>query len=88
MGFEVRLERKLMSTQVEEQDGIEPYGLRVGWSAANTSLLLGKDVGSLLGLFHVFYRRGRSYFNRGTFSVFAIFFELFKLLFSHLSPFR
>ncbi|XP_062281081.1 heterogeneous nuclear ribonucleoprotein U-like protein 2 [Scomber scombrus] len=43
VSFEVRLERKLMSTQVEERDGIEPYGLRVGWSAANTSLLLGGE---------------------------------------------
>lgn len=41
VGFEVRLERKLLTTQLEEQE--VPYGLRVGWSMANASLLLGKD---------------------------------------------
>lgn len=41
VGFEVRLERKLLTTQLEEQE--DPYGLRVGWSVADTSLLLGKD---------------------------------------------
>lgn len=45
VGFEVRLERKLLTAQVG--NGNEPYGLRVGWSVANTSLLLGKDVESL-----------------------------------------
>lgn len=43
VGFEVRLERKLLTTQLEEQEDIDPYGLRVGWSMANTSLLLGED---------------------------------------------
>ncbi|XP_038554620.1 heterogeneous nuclear ribonucleoprotein U-like protein 2 [Micropterus salmoides] len=41
VGFEVRLERKLLTTQLEEQE--VPYGLRVGWSMANASLLLGED---------------------------------------------
>ncbi|XP_037635983.1 heterogeneous nuclear ribonucleoprotein U-like protein 2 isoform X2 [Sebastes umbrosus] len=43
VGFEVRLERKLLTTQLEEQEDVDPYGLRVGWSVANTSLLLGED---------------------------------------------
>lgn len=43
VGFEVRVERMLLNTQLEEQDGMYPHGLRVGWSVANTSLLLGKD---------------------------------------------
>ncbi|KAF7667620.1 hypothetical protein LDENG_00053440 [Lucifuga dentata] len=46
VGFEVRLERKLLPTQLGEQeegDRVEAYGLRVGWSVANSSLLLGKD---------------------------------------------
>lgn len=43
VGFEVRLERRLMTTQLEEQEHMDPYGLRVGWSVAKTSLLLGKD---------------------------------------------
>ncbi|KAK9518203.1 hypothetical protein VZT92_023515 [Zoarces viviparus] len=43
VGFEVRLERKLLTTQLEEQEDMEPCGLRVGWSMANTSLLLGED---------------------------------------------
>lgn len=42
VGFEVRLERKLAG-EAEDQELREPYGLRVGWSAADTSLLLGKD---------------------------------------------
>ncbi|XP_044219236.1 heterogeneous nuclear ribonucleoprotein U-like protein 2 isoform X1 [Thunnus albacares] len=41
VGFEVRLERKLLTTQ--DGDGTEHYGLRVGWSVANTSLLLGEE---------------------------------------------
>lgn len=48
VGFEVRLERKLLSTQLEEQEVTEPCGLRVGWSVADTSLLLGKNS------FHLF----------------------------------
>uniref|UniRef100_A0A3Q1IM06 B30.2/SPRY domain-containing protein n=1 Tax=Anabas testudineus TaxID=64144 RepID=A0A3Q1IM06_ANATE len=43
VGFEVRLERKLLPTQLEEQEAMEPYGLRVGWSVSDTSLLLGED---------------------------------------------
>ncbi|KAM9356841.1 heterogeneous nuclear ribonucleoprotein U-like protein 2 [Symphorus nematophorus] len=43
VGFEVRQERKLMTTQLEEQEDMDPYGLRVGWSMANSSLLLGED---------------------------------------------
>uniref|UniRef100_UPI003AAF542B heterogeneous nuclear ribonucleoprotein U-like protein 2 n=1 Tax=Centroberyx gerrardi TaxID=166262 RepID=UPI003AAF542B len=47
VGFEVRLERKLLAAELKEQQeggrGLEPYGLRVGWSAANGSLLLGED---------------------------------------------
>ncbi|KAK2904268.1 heterogeneous nuclear ribonucleoprotein U-like protein 2 [Channa argus] len=43
VGFEVRLESKLLPTQLEKQGIMEPYGLRVGWSVANTSLLLGED---------------------------------------------
>jgi len=42
VGFEVRLERKLVTTQMEEQGDTDPCGVRVGWSLANTSLLLGK----------------------------------------------
>ncbi|XP_026186804.1 heterogeneous nuclear ribonucleoprotein U-like protein 2 [Mastacembelus armatus] len=38
VGFEVRLERRLLTTQLEE-----PYGLRVGWSVSDTSLPLGED---------------------------------------------
>ncbi|XP_078144015.1 heterogeneous nuclear ribonucleoprotein U-like protein 2 [Centroberyx gerrardi] len=40
VGFEVRLERKLLAAGGR---GLEPYGLRVGWSAASSSLLLGED---------------------------------------------
>lgn len=43
VGFEVRLERTLLTTQLQEQEDMNPHGLRVGWSMANTSLLLGKD---------------------------------------------
>ncbi|XP_072251655.1 heterogeneous nuclear ribonucleoprotein U-like protein 2 [Leuresthes tenuis] len=43
VGFEVRLERKLLTKQPEGQEVREPYGLRVGWSVADTSLLLGED---------------------------------------------
>ncbi|XP_044061283.1 heterogeneous nuclear ribonucleoprotein U-like protein 2 [Siniperca chuatsi] len=43
VGFEVRLERKLLTAQLEEQEDMDPYGLRVGWSVASTSLLLGED---------------------------------------------
>ncbi|XP_073343734.1 heterogeneous nuclear ribonucleoprotein U-like protein 2 [Pagrus major] len=38
VGFEVRLERTLSTTQEE----MDPHGLRVGWSMTNTSLLLGE----------------------------------------------
>ncbi|KAM4621135.1 heterogeneous nuclear ribonucleoprotein U-like protein 2 isoform 2-T2 [Polymixia lowei] len=47
VGFEVRLDRKLLTAEPEEQaDGgrsPEPYGLRVGWSVSNSSLLLGEE---------------------------------------------
>ncbi|XP_029297366.1 heterogeneous nuclear ribonucleoprotein U-like protein 2 [Cottoperca gobio] len=43
VGFEVRLERKLLTTQLKEQEDGDPYGLRVGWSVANSSLLLGEN---------------------------------------------
>ncbi|XP_037531712.1 heterogeneous nuclear ribonucleoprotein U-like protein 2 [Nematolebias whitei] len=43
VGFEVRLERKLLAGEAEDQEVREPYGLRVGWSTADTSLLLGED---------------------------------------------
>lgn len=43
VGFEARLEKTLLTTQLEEQDVLHPHGLRVGWSVANTSLLLGND---------------------------------------------
>lgn len=48
MGFEVRLERKLLNTQPEEQEDMETYGVRVGWSVVEDSLLLGKDAPSPL----------------------------------------
>ncbi|XP_041653673.1 heterogeneous nuclear ribonucleoprotein U-like protein 2 [Cheilinus undulatus] len=43
VGFEVRLERKLMPSQQEKDADTGFYGLRVGWSMANSSLLLGED---------------------------------------------
>uniref|UniRef100_A0A8C6L6A0 SPRY domain-containing protein n=1 Tax=Nothobranchius furzeri TaxID=105023 RepID=A0A8C6L6A0_NOTFU len=43
VGFEVRLERTLLSMEREDREVREPYGLRVGWSVADSSLLLGKD---------------------------------------------
>ncbi|XP_076015564.1 heterogeneous nuclear ribonucleoprotein U-like protein 2 [Genypterus blacodes] len=47
VGFEVRLERKLLpSLSGEEEEGgrvDQLYGLRVGWSLAHSSLLLGED---------------------------------------------
>lgn len=47
VGFEVRLERKLLPSQLEEQEEggrmDQLYGLRVGWSVDNSSLLLGKN---------------------------------------------
>lgn len=43
VGFEVRLDRKLLRAEADEQDVREQYGLRVGWSVADASLLLGKD---------------------------------------------
>lgn len=44
VSFEVRLERKLLPTQPVEPEVVEPCGVRVGWSVANTSLLLGMSV--------------------------------------------
>lgn len=43
VGFEVRLERKLLTAQPDDHEVREPYGLRVGWSVAVSSLLLGKN---------------------------------------------
>uniref|UniRef100_A0A669EED6 Si:ch211-107m4.1 n=1 Tax=Oreochromis niloticus TaxID=8128 RepID=A0A669EED6_ORENI len=43
VGFEVRLERKLLTAQPDDHEVREPYGLRVGWSVADSSLLLGED---------------------------------------------
>ncbi|XP_054890604.1 heterogeneous nuclear ribonucleoprotein U-like protein 2 isoform X2 [Poeciliopsis prolifica] len=40
VGFEVRLERKLLTSDQEVKD---PYRLRVGWSVSDSSLLLGED---------------------------------------------
>ncbi|KAI3351652.1 hypothetical protein L3Q82_020493, partial [Scortum barcoo] len=42
VGFEVRLEKKLLTSQLEEQENMNSYGLRVGWSTADVSLLLGE----------------------------------------------
>lgn len=44
MGFEVRVERTLLTTQQSDEDAKYPHGLRVGWSTPDTSLLLGKDI--------------------------------------------
>lgn len=44
MGFEVRVERTLLATQPRDEDDKYPYGLRVGWSTPDTSLLLGEDI--------------------------------------------
>lgn len=43
VGFELRLERALLTSQVEHQENGHPHGLRVGWSVASTSSLLGKN---------------------------------------------
>uniref|UniRef100_A0A3B4GAY4 B30.2/SPRY domain-containing protein n=1 Tax=Pundamilia nyererei TaxID=303518 RepID=A0A3B4GAY4_9CICH len=43
VGFEVRLERKLLTAQPDDHEVREPYGLRVGWSVAVSSMLLGED---------------------------------------------
>ncbi|KAM6923756.1 heterogeneous nuclear ribonucleoprotein U-like protein 2 [Xenentodon cancila] len=43
VGFEARLERKLLTSQPEDQEDEEPYGLRVGWSVSDTSLVLGEE---------------------------------------------
>ncbi|XP_008418688.1 heterogeneous nuclear ribonucleoprotein U-like protein 2 [Poecilia reticulata] len=40
VGFEVRLERRLLTADQEVKD---PYELRVGWSVGDSSLLLGED---------------------------------------------
>lgn len=42
VGFEVRLERKLLALQSQEDVDVD-YGLRVGWSVDNASLVLGED---------------------------------------------
>lgn len=51
VGFEVRVERTLLTTQQSDEDDKYPHGLRVGWSTPDTSLLLGKDIfpGTFLG---------------------------------------
>lgn len=43
VGFEVRLERKLLTAEPEDREVKERYGLRVGWSVDDSSLLLGED---------------------------------------------
>ncbi|KAM4733088.1 heterogeneous nuclear ribonucleoprotein U-like protein 2 [Anableps anableps] len=43
VGFEVRLERRLLTVELENQGVGDPYGLRVGWSVGDSSLLLGED---------------------------------------------
>ncbi|MEQ2203816.1 hypothetical protein XENOCAPTIV_004007, partial [Xenoophorus captivus] len=40
VGFEVRLERKLLTVESEDQVVKDSYGLRAGWSVGNSSLLL------------------------------------------------
>ncbi|XP_072293665.1 heterogeneous nuclear ribonucleoprotein U-like protein 2 [Eucyclogobius newberryi] len=42
VSFEVKLV-KLLTSQVQNDVELEPFSLRVGWSVASTSLLLGKD---------------------------------------------
>lgn len=45
VGFEVRLERLFMSQPQGQKDvPLDTFGLRVGWSGASTSLMLGNDV--------------------------------------------
>lgn len=44
MGFEVRVERMLLTTQLDDGGDKSPYGLRVGWSTPDTSLLLGENI--------------------------------------------
>ncbi|XP_061756196.1 heterogeneous nuclear ribonucleoprotein U-like protein 2 isoform X1 [Nerophis ophidion] len=45
VGFEARLERTLSSNTVEGGlEGSESYGMRVGWSLSQTSLLLGEEA--------------------------------------------
>lgn len=43
MGFEVRVERTLLRTQLDDDEDKRSHGLRVGWSTPDTSLLLGED---------------------------------------------
>ncbi|XP_034545581.1 heterogeneous nuclear ribonucleoprotein U-like protein 2 isoform X2 [Notolabrus celidotus] len=43
VGFEVRLERKLLTSQLGNDADADSYGLRVGWSMGNSSVLLGED---------------------------------------------
>ncbi|XP_015234790.1 PREDICTED: heterogeneous nuclear ribonucleoprotein U-like protein 2 [Cyprinodon variegatus] len=43
VGFEVRLERKLTNLEPEALQAKQAYGLRVGWSGGESSLLLGED---------------------------------------------
>lgn len=43
VGFELRVERALSTTRPDDKDDKHPHGLRVGWSASGTSLLLGEE---------------------------------------------
>ncbi|XP_051902929.1 heterogeneous nuclear ribonucleoprotein U-like protein 2 [Hippocampus zosterae] len=44
VGFEVRLERRLLSSQSDGSESDQAYGIRIGWSLVQTSLLLGEDA--------------------------------------------
>ncbi|XP_019718928.1 heterogeneous nuclear ribonucleoprotein U-like protein 2 isoform X2 [Hippocampus comes] len=44
VGFEVRLERRLLSSQSDGSESDQSYGIRIGWSLVQTSLLLGEDA--------------------------------------------
>ncbi|XP_057706776.1 heterogeneous nuclear ribonucleoprotein U-like protein 2 isoform X2 [Corythoichthys intestinalis] len=43
VGFQVRLERRLSISQPDASQGDQTYGMRIGWSAAQTSLMLGQE---------------------------------------------
>ncbi|XP_068182367.1 heterogeneous nuclear ribonucleoprotein U-like protein 2 [Antennarius striatus] len=43
VGFEVRLERKLLTVQLEKEEKMSAHGVRIGWSMMTASLLLGED---------------------------------------------
>ncbi|XP_077433614.1 heterogeneous nuclear ribonucleoprotein U-like protein 1 isoform X2 [Vanacampus margaritifer] len=44
VGFEVRLEKRLSSSQPGSPETDESYGMRIGWSFGQTSLLLGEEA--------------------------------------------